>query len=259
MTSCSCAAFKTAAIGEGRVLPVANQLSSSTTQKSGSLCVTIACVFVIVISESFVFFSSSVSSSSSSKFISEKVGIDIGDSSNASSSWMSKSVGSGKTSVAVEFVSGAGSLFSGLVNFIGCSFARANALRISSGISSDNVSSVFLSAVFCSAVGAGVVFSGCVFVVGIFIFLIHFGIGISNNGLFCFVISALVAMYNGPAASIIMPKTKPAKPCNSACIRRCHCAALNMLKLNKNFKRAHKTNTYPTVHVIKCLCLLKNE
>ena len=50
VTLCSFAMATTDAIGDGLVLPVANQLSGSVTQKSLSVCAIIACLSVIIIS-----------------------------------------------------------------------------------------------------------------------------------------------------------------------------------------------------------------
>ena len=50
------AAVFAAIIGDGHVLPAANQFSLSGTQKSGSQCVAIACVSVITISLSVLKF-----------------------------------------------------------------------------------------------------------------------------------------------------------------------------------------------------------
>lgn len=90
---CFEAAFWTAIIGDGHMRPAANQLSVSATQKSGSLCVMMACVSVMTILSSveyallfsvrylinselsFVSVCVSVSDSGSSKFISVNVGI----------------------------------------------------------------------------------------------------------------------------------------------------------------------------------------
>ena len=90
---CFEAAFWTAIIGDGHMRPAANQLSVSATQKSGSLCVIMACVSVMTMLSSveyallfsvrylinselsFVSNSMSVSDSGSSKFISVNVGI----------------------------------------------------------------------------------------------------------------------------------------------------------------------------------------
>ena len=129
---------------------------------------------------------SSVSfSSSSPNVMSENVGIDIGSSSNASSICMSKSLGSGSASVVL-----AGSVASVFELFLvcltilsGCSFARLNAARISSGISdmSSSGSCAGSGAVFGSGVGASLVLDWAPNNFVILIFFIHFGDGISNK------------------------------------------------------------------------------
>lgn len=53
-TLCSAAAVCNAAIGDGRVLPDANQIGSSIIQKSLSLCTAIAAVSVMIISSSVI-------------------------------------------------------------------------------------------------------------------------------------------------------------------------------------------------------------
>lgn len=114
--------------------------------------------------------------------------------------------------------------------------ARLNMARISDGIAfsgSVGVGFCFV-AVGCAAGTAW----GCVFF-GILIF----GKGIVNSGFFVRTIILVVAMYNGIAAKINIPNTKPGNPRNSACIRICHWAALNMLKLNIQNKTAHMTIT----------------
>ena len=79
------------------------------------------------------------------------------------------------------------------------------------------------------------------------------GSGISTNGFFVRIINTVVAAYRGKAASIKMPKTNPAKPCKRACARRCHWAALKMLKLNRKYSIAHVISIYKQVHIMACL------
>ena len=114
-------------------------------------------------------------------------------------------------------------------NSDGNSFGRA------SGALSE-FSSAFLSSVF-SGLG-GLINVGCIFAQ---IFLIADGIGGVINGFFVLIIIAVVAMYNGNAASIKMPNTKPANPCSSACIKWRQYAAENRSKLNRNFSANHIT------------------
>lgn len=53
-TLCSAAVARKCSIGDGRVLPAANQIGSSIIQKSLSLCTAIAAVSVMIISSSVI-------------------------------------------------------------------------------------------------------------------------------------------------------------------------------------------------------------
>lgn len=124
----SAAIVDTSLIGESICLPVANQYSSSHTQKSGVLCVAIACLSVMIISSMIsnffpiVFKCSMIGFSGSgawvgvsSNVMSENVGIDICVKSGipksvSSDDAMSKSVGNG-----MSFSSESGVLNSGIV------------------------------------------------------------------------------------------------------------------------------------------------
>lgn len=91
------------------------------------------------------------------------------------------------------------------------------------------------------------------FSVGILIF----GMARVISGFFWRIISVVVATYRGGADNIKMPKTKPANPCNWACISLCHWAPLKMLKLNMKSNMAHIVNTYAIVHSMTYLCVEK--
>ena len=91
-------------IGDGFVLPVANQFSLSTTQKSESSCVAIACVFVtmmssIISNSMFLLFKYSVIYDFvvSGSFVSKLKSVNVGmvSESVCDSGSMSKSVGNG--------------------------------------------------------------------------------------------------------------------------------------------------------------------
>ena len=112
--------------GESICLPVANQKSSSHTQKSSSVCVAIACLSVMMMSSMISncfpivfrysligFFCFGFSVGVSSKVISENVGADICVKSGISKSLlsvgsMSKSVGSGISLISVSGISTVG-------------------------------------------------------------------------------------------------------------------------------------------------------
>lgn len=181
---CDCATETTVFIGDGRLLPVANQLSSSVTQKSGSLCAMMAWVGVIKTSswmlnsvpwavKYWANFSFGVDFGSSVSGVSKLISVQVGaleNISGVSSSVMSKSVGIGR-SRSFSVCAGASGVD---VSFCVCvavvfarlyaakrsrlRLARANMCRISSGTSADSsgVSGLSVSGVGVSAVcGAG--------------------------------------------------------------------------------------------------------
>lgn len=119
--------------------------------------------------------------------------------------------------------------------------ARMNAKRNSAGMSggrSVGVSSSSgprvgvsdsVSGVGAGSAGAGLNNAG----------ILIFGIGIVIRGFFVRTISVVVATYNGNAARIKMPNTKPGKPRNWARIKCRHWGALNIEKSNMKNKIAH--------------------
>ena len=152
---------------------------------------------------------------------------------------MSKSVGNGR----VVFV-GSGVEVSGVVLSVGrgrCSYAlirlraRINTLCNSGGRSTGNSG-------FFSVGSLGVVVSFAVGGVGSCFVSdgnFMFGFGIVIKGFLLRIINVVVAIYNGSAARISNPNTKPAKPCNSARASLCHCVALKRLKLNIKYSTVH--------------------
>lgn len=119
--------------------------------------------------------------------------------------------------------------------------ARINAKRNSAGISGGSSVGVSASSgpragvsdsgsgVEAGSAGAGLNKAG----------ILIFGIGIVIRGFLVRTISVVVATYNGNAARIKMPNTKPGNPRNWARIRRCHWGALNIEKSNMKNKIAH--------------------
>ena len=248
--------FFAISIGDGRVLPDANHVSGSATQKSGSLCVAIACVSVIIMSPSVVYglpvafrcvvstlmsalYSEMCSAASGvgagdgvSKFISVNIGAgwyDMSLNSGMSDMSMSKSAGKGTVSGVMSVVplsTGVGCVVGADVGCFGAGmssieifcFARKNADCISAGISDGNAGGGGMSDFVSSGSGAGAGDGVCVGrnIAGIF------GVGIVINGFLSRIINVVVAMYSGNAASINIPNTNPANPCNSARIKRCH-------------------------------------
>lgn len=216
VTLCSVATVVTALIGDGFVLPVANQLSGSVTQKSLSMCAMIANLSVNITSPSVVnsrpvvfrcwiisWFGVALGdkgvSGVLSKFMSAKTGI----SGNESSNDMSKSVGNGKSSVVsgcsvtgTGGVTGSESVASdaGLTGVFGIYavynpaflIARVKCGRISSG-TSDGICGV--TAVMVA--GASVVVSEVSFLLGP---IVIFGSGIFINGFLLRIIRVVLAI-----------------------------------------------------------------
>lgn len=92
-------------------------------------------------------------------------------------------------------------------------------------------------AFFSSGSGAGGLISvGCMFSQ---VFFTYFGTETENKGFLVRIINVVVAIYNGSAASINMPKTKPGNPRNFACNNKCQCRPENILKLNRNLSTSH--------------------
>lgn len=164
---------------------------------------------------------------------------------------MSKSVGNGKSSgeMSVWPVGSSGIkvglLFVLLGVGLGYAFSRQcmrlNAWRNSAGISGDSSISIGFMMLESGVVdsGSGSVVVGAVSVVRNNLPRLIFGKGTVNSGCFLRTIKTVLAIYRGRAESIIMPNTKPAKPCSLARIRRCHMCPSNMLKLNKKYNIAH--------------------
>ena len=239
-----------AAIGDGRVRPSANHVSSSAIQKSGSSCVAIAMVSVNIMSPSivnsmpasrntFVIAVSDVASGAAgvgdaSNVISEKVGmvgIDVTgmESPPNTSSPISKSVGIGKSSAAVSVVVPVVPDAAAMFNVLNVDvWGRPMPLRIRINAPCNSVG-MLLGILYMSETGSGVVgFSGsgvgsgsggggganarCT----------HSGIGNVNKGFLLRIITYVVAMYIGAAAKINMPNTNPPNPARRACIRRFH-------------------------------------
>lgn len=153
-----------------------------------------------------------------SKLISVKTGKS---SVGVSSKLISKSVGIGKSSGMMSFmfldvVSGTTDVVLGVPYCAAIRsmlrWARSNMLRISMGIfracvvGADCVSG-------CS--GADVGCGGTFFVV--FCACSHDGFGMVNNGFFVRTINTVVDTYNGIAANINMPNTRPGNPRSPAC------------------------------------------
>lgn len=163
----------------------------------------------------------------------------------------SKSVGNG---ISVSSVSGAGAEISvtgevtsmGWLNAERCSgvifiCARMYAVRNSDGNSGGRVfaSVSFLFSAFSSLFSGdagGFIKVGCICDHN---FFIKSGTGMLNSGFFVRIINVVLAMYNGSAASINMPNTKPGNPRNSARIRWFQWVPENISKLNMNFKINH--------------------
>lgn len=109
---------------------------------------------------------------------------------------------------------------------------RRNAPRSSVGMLSGNFSgSVSVSgfgfsgaSAFSSAGGGG----------GANARLINPGTHNVNRGFFVRTIIAVVAIYNGSAAKIKIPKTNPPNPYRRECAKRAHALAENMSKLNSD-------------------------
>ena len=220
--------------------PAANQLLVSATQKSGSLCVIMAWVSVIITflsveyvllcavkcainSElSFIYSSGMVSGvgSDSSKFISVNVGTASMSGVGGS---ISKSVGNGNdvSSISGMFdVSGVG-VWCGVLNADVWMRpillrARMNATRNSAGMSGGNSVGVSTSS------GPNVGFSDSGWGIGAGsvdadfkkVGILILGTGIVISGCLVRTISVVVATYSGNAARINMPKTKPGNPRN---------------------------------------------
>lgn len=113
LRSRAAATFNNFEMGDSFCLPLANQYSSSHTQKSSSVCDAMACVFVVMMSSIISYCSPAVSRYSvtgvdgvvsvlSSNVMSVNVGVDISVKSGAeksdSGAGMSKSVGNGISS-----------------------------------------------------------------------------------------------------------------------------------------------------------------
>lgn len=268
------------AIGERRVLPDANHVSSSAIQKSESLWVAIACVSVMTMSPSVsnvrLWFAmcnitavvsalysvtggvdSGVGAGvGSSKFMSWNTGVNWVDMSSKFGVSMSKSDGNGtllgSMSVVVLGAVGAADAMSladvgtttgvagvgGVIIGTVCIFfwVRINASCISGGMSSG----IFISGAVAGVSGSAGLGAGVGAVAGLNTDAMR-GVGIVINGFLLRTINVVVAMYNGNAANINMPKTKPPKPCSSACINLCQRDASNISKLNINNNIAHIT------------------
>lgn len=272
------AAFFAAMIGDGHTLPAANQLSVSATQKSGSECVAMACVSVIIMSPSVVNFcpvlfrwsiktelsADAVSDwgtwgalslvSGVSKLISVNVGVNWSIASGVMSSdaVMSKSGGTGNVSTGASVLSDVGT---GVVCTVVLNAdvwtrpkllrARMYAVRNSAGMSGDRSDGVSVGKDGVSDSGAGAGVAGTAGAAGagrrnagIFIF----GNGIVISGFLLRTISVVVAMYSGNAANSSRPNTKPAKPRSWAWASLCHWAMFNMSKLNRKYNIAHIAN-----------------
>ena len=156
--------------------------------------------------------------SGSSKYISVNVGVMSMSGVGVS---MSKSVGNGNDVSLISGVLGCSGMdaWFGALNADVCMRpmllrARMNAKRNSAGMSAGNSMGVSTSSgpsegVSDSGSGVGVGSVGAGFKkAGILIF----GNGIVISGFLVRIISVVVAMYNGNAASINMPKTNPGKP-----------------------------------------------
>lgn len=168
---------------------------------------------------SFVSIDVSVSGfcSGSSKFISVNVGTASVSGVGVS---MSKSVGRGNEASLISCMGCSGAVaWCGVLNADVCMRpmllrARMNAKRNSAGMSAGNSTGVSTSsgpsagvsdsgsAVGVGSVGAGLKKAG----------ILIFGAGIVINGFLVRIINIVVAMYNGNAASINMPNTKPGNP-----------------------------------------------
>ncbi len=169
-----------------------------------------------------------------SKFISVNTGVgwyDISLNSGMSDMSMSKSAGNGTVSgvmsvMPLSIVVGCAVVFDGVGCFgagmssieIFC-FARKNADCISAGISDGNAGGGGMSDFVSSGSGVGAGDAAGAAVRNIAGML---GVGIVINGFLSRIINVVVAMYSGNAASINIPNTNPANPCNSARIKRCH-------------------------------------
>lgn len=168
-----------------------------------------------------------------SKFISVNTGVgwyDISLNSGMSDMSISKSAGNGTVSGVMSVVplstgvgcvvvfDGVGCFGAGMSSIEIFCFARKNADCISAGISDGNAGGAGMSGCSDSGSGAGTGDGVCVGrnIAGIF------GAGIVINGFLSRIINVVVAMYSGNAASINIPNTNPANPCNSARIKRCH-------------------------------------
>ena len=136
----------------------------------------------------------------------------------------------------------------GACNRFGCARARINAPRISAGIFSCGVSIV--GSAVCSVAGAGFsagsVSDFCFFSI---IFFMHFGTHILNKVFWFRATIAVVAIYNGIAANVIMQNVNPEKPCKCACDMRIQFDVLNISKLNKMCIIAQNINIYHNVQI----------
>ena len=260
-------------MGDGRCLPSANHVSSSATQKSGSICAAITSVSVnkspfdiekfipwavrywaTGISSSGKLFCSAVGCGvsgvvssfflSSSKLTSEKIGAN--DDMLLS---MSKSVGNGNSLVVGSSGIGCDAscwlpidvtmfLMSKFDFGAGpvCRRARSNANCNSVGIDFFGASSISVDGLI---VAESFDSSSGFFLSSFGTGCINLGIFTVINGFFVRTIIMVVAIYIGSAAKINMPKTKPGNPRKCACINICHCVDEKILKLNIHFKMPH--------------------
>ncbi len=242
---CTAAVACIVVIGDGHVLPAANQFSLSVTQKSESSWVIITIVSVIIASWSIVncwlwavkksmtaeFFSDDEGVFGASKLMSVNVGIsaNVGVSLNVGASdslgiGISKSLGNGNaadmTSDCDVGASGVGALRRDGSMRPRLLRARINGTRNSAGRSVGKVIGISTS----SGPRLGVSDSGVGVASGVVAGLTKDGIvilgtGIVINGFLFRIISVVVAMYNGKADKIKIPNTKPGKPRNWARIR----------------------------------------
>lgn len=168
---------------------------------------------------------------------------------------MSKSVGSGNSPGCAAFCSGVCGVDAG-GNGVACllvvvagdndcrALARSRANKNGARNSPGNPCGSSAGGVFSVAVG-GVATTGGAAACGVSagVGVINAGSDIVISGFFVRIITVIVAIYNGSAAKINMPNTKPPKPRSCARISRIQSLCENMSKLNMPDSIAHMMAT----------------